>query len=353
MLNLKEFKERLDASLREVYAQPIAKATAIDPLYGELVQEMADFILRGGKRLRPYLAYALYEGFQGSNLDAIIKVGTILEIFHNFLLIHDDIIDRDLVRYGGPNIEGTYFHRLHDQAAHSAEHGAQSAAILAGDIAHSLTTAITQTLPVSDAHKLRILRALTDALLVVGGGEFIDSLGSVLSHTPLSREQITAVYVNKTANYTFYLPFLMAAILTDQPAEIEQKLEAISVPIGLSFQLRDDYLGLFGDSAHTGKPITSDVREGKQTIFYALMQERCSKQDLVELEHLYGNASATERDVYRVREICTNCGAAALVEQQIQDYYTKAVALLADLPLTEASQQTMRVLFDRCANRTS
>ncbi len=351
MLSLQDFKPLVDTAISETYTKAASKGSVIDPLFGQLFEEMRVYITRGGKRLRPYLAYVAYTGMGGADTKAIIATGALLEIYHNFLLIHDDIIDRDLVRYGGPNIEGAYFHKLHKSAAHNAQFGAIAAAILAGDLTTNLAQEICYDLPISDGQKIRLLRALSDTTFVVAGGEFIDSLGSVLSHSPLSTEQISEVYRNKTGYYTFFLPLRLAAILTDRDHELEQMLHELAIPIGMAYQMRDDYLGLFGDPEKTGKPITSDVREGKQTFYYSYMQQLASDQDRVELENIYGNPQATEREVHRVREICDTCGATEKVEHEIALLHQQALARLDQLPFSEAASEIFRALFTLSVQR--
>jgi geranylgeranyl pyrophosphate synthase len=351
MLTLSELKALVDSEISTEYLQATNSARFIDPSFAELLEEMAVFIQRGGKRFRPYLAYLLYVGLGGTDSTAITRAGAALEIFHNFLLIHDDIIDRDLVRYGGHNIEGSYLHKQLHSSTHRAEDHARAAALLGGDIAQSLALSACLKVPVSEKAQLALIKAFIDTTLVVAGGEFMDTLGSSLTHTSLTEEQIRSVYFHKTAQYTFYLPFQVACILTNQDEGVLSLVHKVAGPIGLAYQMRDDYLGIFGNTSQTGKPITSDVREGKQTLYYALMQSMCSAGDLADLDQLYGNPRATEEDVYRIREICNRSGATEAVEEQIQDHYNKAITGLDSLPLTSEARQQLAALFLTCIER--
>src|SRR5215468_6419238 len=104
--SLASFKPRVDKQLRLIFAGALTAASDIDDGYARLIERIQDQTLRAGKRLRPYVATVAYLGLGGRDTQAFMPVAASLELFHQFLLAHDDIIDRDLVRYGGPNLAG-------------------------------------------------------------------------------------------------------------------------------------------------------------------------------------------------------------------------------------------------------
>src|SRR4051794_16329911 len=104
LLDAKQYRSIVEKVLREVFSDAISRAGAIDGSYVELLTVTRDQLLRGGKRLRPYLTYLAYQGAGGSSEVDIGPVAASQELFHQFLLIHDDIIDRDLFRHGGINV---------------------------------------------------------------------------------------------------------------------------------------------------------------------------------------------------------------------------------------------------------
>jgi geranylgeranyl pyrophosphate synthase len=103
---------------------------------------METFILRGGKRLRPYMMYLAYKGFSGMQDESILPVTVSLELLHNFLLIHDDIIDQDTMRYGGKNISGVYKDYFAELGDDEAKRNANNVALLAGDISHLMSSRV-------------------------------------------------------------------------------------------------------------------------------------------------------------------------------------------------------------------
>ena len=293
---------------------------------------MRTLILRGGKRQRPYLAYLAYAGMGGTDNDAFFSVAAGLEIFHNFLLIHDDVIDRDHVRYGGPNLTGVYYHKLLATGCDDSEaaHFAEMAAVLAGDVASSMVRSNMYAAPFPSQLKLECLRMLDQALFFVGGGEYVDALVPPLGEVPMKYSRILSVYEYKTARYSFDLSLQFGACLSGAKYDTEQ-LAAFSVPLGIAFQMRDDYIGLFGDKDKTGKPVTSDLREGKQTILYALTLELADEAQKQQLSELYGRRTSSEADLAMVRQICQNSGACEALEAEITRYGSKAEKALGKI----------------------
>src|SRR5216683_4714560 len=137
---LKRFKLEVDASLRKLFAGAIKDAKSIDPGYVELLTVARDQLLRSGKRLRPFITRTTYLGTGGSDADGVMPAAAAMELIHHFLIIHDDVIDRDLVRHGGLNVAGIYHDRFLEQGRTEDEayHYGASYAILAGDACLSL-----------------------------------------------------------------------------------------------------------------------------------------------------------------------------------------------------------------------
>ena len=102
----KHVKAEIDQRLKKYFDQKILAAKKIDPIYTKLLVDMQKYILRGGKRLRPTLMILGYRAAGGADVGKALDAALALEIFHNFVLIHDDVMDGDTTRYGGLNITG-------------------------------------------------------------------------------------------------------------------------------------------------------------------------------------------------------------------------------------------------------
>ena len=352
MISPSEYKVRIDECLEELYLSTSLKAHRIDPLYGELVEQMHAFILRGGKRQRPYLAYLAYVGLGGENVNSLTRVAAGLEIFHNFLLIHDDVIDRDHVRYGGPNLTGYFYQRLRKlgQVESEASHFAEMAAVLAGDVASSIVRSTLYTSDFPAASKVLCSELMDKALFYVGGGEYLDALSVPLGENQMSYDRIMSVYEYKTARYTFDLPLQVGACLAGTKY-VPEALTAFAVPLGVAFQMRDDYLGLFGDTATTGKPTLGDLREGKQTLLIMLAMELASNAQKEVLRRLYGLRSAQPGDLEEVKAVCLQSGACEAHESEIRRLVGVAGQLLPEIGFTEEVKAALSVFINASVTR--
>jgi geranylgeranyl diphosphate synthase type I len=110
------------------------------------------------------------------------------------------------------------------------------------------------------------------------------------------------MYTHKTGRYSFSLPLLAGAAIADAPGELRGKLETFGESIGLLFQIRDDELGLFGDERELGKPVGSDVREGKKTLLFSSLIAAMGPEERRRLDGIFGNPHATAADIEYVRE---------------------------------------------------
>lgn len=351
-LAISEVKQQVDSQLAKIYEEYIASANQIEASYGQLLISMQEFIERGGKRLRPYLTYLGYYGLAGDNNPAIIKVAAAQELLHNFLLIHDDIIDRDESRYHGPNISGVYYNQfLGNHSEAEALHYGRSVALLAGDINHLLTHKVIIDSGFEGDHKLQALNWLTQKTFEVIGGEFLDLTVSVEPGSNATKAQLLSVARYKTASYSFECPLVIGALLAGANQADTEALSQFALPLGIAYQLQDDMLGVFGDPSSTGKSITSDLAEGKQTLLMHYGFEYGDSQQVDVLEAVYGRPDLKESDVKKVRYILEENGAADAVREEIKDYSHEALESIPS-SLSPSVGQELEQLLDSLVDRT-
>lgn len=334
LLSPGQFKIELDNYIDSYLTQQIAHAKEIGKDYAELLSELRTFTLRGGKRLRPYLAYLSYIGSDGQDIGACMQAVLSLELLHNYFLIHDDIIDRDTMRYGGPNIMamGTskYLPLVGDEP--TAQHIGLSTALLAGDIQALLSSQAIIESKFSDGVKLSVLSEMNHIIFIEGGGEFQEMLAV---HQDISEKQLEDIYRYKSSVYTIELPLRVGSLLAGKP-RIEYT--SFSDPLGLAFQLKDDLLGIYGNESVTGKPVLSDIQEGKKTVLmlYALRHANNTQQQV--LQNALGNQGVTMQDLDDIRHILQVTKAKQYIENKIQQHATLAKQALKQLPLNEVSK---------------
>jgi geranylgeranyl diphosphate synthase type I len=268
-----------------------------------LLERVRDLTLRGGKRIRAALVFSgarLVDPAADGGL-AVCDAAAAVELLHTYFLIHDDIMDGDLVRRGGPSVHAAL------AAATGSEKMGRDLAILAGDLAVSLHERLVAGLDVAEDRRRRVAGLFAGMHADVIHGQTLDLLGSAAEED---------VADHKTASYTTVGPIAIGAALAGASPEATARLAAIARPIGIAFQLRDDLLGAFGDPAVTGKPLGSDLRSGKRTL---LIQEALRSADggqRAALTAVLGSADASGERIAAAAAAIAATGAKRFCEEK-------------------------------------
>lgn len=308
-------KPLIDRTLRTEFRKHQTSAKLQNAEYYDLVHELSVLAVRGGKRLRPMLCLLAYQGYGGKQKTKVLSVAVTVELLHMFLLIHDDIIDRDRQRWGGYNIAGVYFERFsRTMPAREALHAAESRALLAGDICMAMATDMLAASEYDPATVLAAQRLLQKVSLEVIGGQLAD-IGNSQNRKLPSEEQILSTYRSKTASYSFRLPLQLGALMAGAPDSELLKLDSLADKLGTAFQLEDDLLGVFGSESQTGKSTLSDLREGKQTLLMHKTLELAPMTHQRTMRSILGNDSIGQTELKQARQIITDCGAYNYISQ--------------------------------------
>lgn len=300
----------VETSLSELFETKLAEATAHGDDVRALVEATRSLTLRGGKRLRAAMAVAGAHAAAGDDipLDEVRRLGVALELLQSFFLIHDDFMDDDELRRGGPTVHVMLARRLG-----TAKLGASSA-ILAGDFAATLAHEMIAGAP-SNVARL-FARVEQDAIF----GQQLDLLART--------EDIERVHTLKTGSYTVEGPVALGAESVGATAACRAAIHAYAAPLGVAFQLRDDILGTFGSPAETGKPAGNDLRAGKRTALIAEAESRVSAGDRTLLDRVLGDAGAPDAAIEEVRHMLTSSGSLDAVETRITHLLEQARAEL-------------------------
>jgi len=345
------YKPQINAELVAILA---AQQNQVEPdslAYHDLLDELSIFMARGGKRLRPLLCLLAHQGYGGSQPEVALKLAASQELLHAYLLIHDDIIDGDLQRWGGPNIEAVYQTHFRHQGLDkpAADQAARSWALLAGDICAALSLNVVAVSGLTGPRLQRSLGLLQQTVLRVLSGELDDvAAGLLLSskqHHVQDEHNILSMYGRKTASYSFELPLQLGAIAAGAPWVELQKLSKLAQPLGIAFQLQDDLLDIFGDSAQTGKPVLADIREGKCTVLITKTLQAVSKSQKTRLLHILGNTNATTAEFNEVKEIIKATGAHKATLKLIRQNLVEAREALLNTGLSPLAQRQMQELI--------
>jgi geranylgeranyl diphosphate synthase type I len=335
-----------------------AQTAYIGADYDVLVAALEDFVLGGGKRLRPAFAYWGWRSVAAGEPDPeALLLFSALELLHACALVHDDVIDDSATRRGKPTTH-VRFAALHRerQWRGSPERFGMSTAILLGDLALAWADDIVFQgfgLSVPPQTQRRVQRVWADIRTEVLGGQYLD----IVAEAGAAESIASAMNVDtfKTACYTVARPLqLGVAAAADRP-DVQAAFAEFGTDLGVAFQLRDDVLGVFGDPAVTGKPSGDDLRSGKRTVLLAEALELADKSDPLAANLLRTSIGArlTDAQVGELRDVIESVGALAAVEQRLGALTERALATLAAAPIDAAAKAGLAELAGMAINRSA
>ncbi len=297
--------------------------------HGEDVEAMAravrDLTLRGGKRLRAALVLVGFLAHDDTvSEEPALDAGVAFELLQTYLLVHDDWMDGDELRRGGPSVPAML--RRH----HGSRELGDAAAILAGDYAAALSLDVLSRLDAPPDRLVRALSLFAEIQQHVICGQQIDIAGRV--------REVEEFYGLKTGSYTVRGPLLLGAYLAGAPMPVLSVLEAYAGPMGVAFQMQDDLLGVFGDTARTGKPVGEDLRKGKNTVVLHTARAMLQGADLELLEFVVGNPSARADDLAKLTRRLDEAGVRAAVIRRISELIRDSLDAVAEAPISASSR---------------
>ncbi|WEU40700.1 MAG: polyprenyl synthetase family protein [Candidatus Odinarchaeum yellowstonii] len=305
-------------TIQQFLEERATEASSLSEENKEFYLNLEEFIMRGGKRLRPIAFIMAYKGVNGRLDDKIYLPSISIELLHNATLVHDDIIDHDTMRRGGPTFHTKYTQLYTGIASDPADFGL-SVGILGGNILFNLGVEAILKSDFENDRKLKALKLYTDGFREVVEGVFLES-AMVIRRSSSEKEYLTMIRL-KTSSL-FEKGILMGATLAGANEKIIDALSTYAIRTGQAFQIQDDILGVFGVEEVTGKPSDSDIKEGKMTLLRIKLLEVCNHNERDKINKIYGNRNACEKDIEYLRKL--------LIEKNVLGYCQKLSATLSD-----------------------
>lgn len=317
--------DRVTARLLQVVHDERQRWTPLDGDLAGPFDEILRMVEAGGKRLRPAFCQWGFVAAGGDPDDVrVVDAGAAFELMHVFALFHDDVMDDAATRRGTPTTHVRYAER-HGQAGWAGESRrfGEGTAILVGDLAFVLADELLVGAP--DA----VWRMWNELRIELNVGQFLDLLGSVRGERRLAAAERIARY--KSGKYTIERPLHVGALLAapERAQDLLPTLSRYGLPLGDAFQMRDDVLGVFGDSAVTGKPVGDDLREGKPTPLLARAVALATPPQAAVLARI-GDTGLDADAVAAIQRVIVDTGALAALEAEIERLADEAIAALDD-----------------------
>jgi len=288
----------------------------------------------GGKRLRPVLAMVVADAVSGQG-ERSLPFGCCLELIHNFTLVHDDVMDHDDFRRGHPTVHKVYGVPM---------------AILAGDLLFAKVYDIVAKHAPRNMRPADIVRCfdkITEATLTLCQGQALDMVFS--DAKDVSEDEYIAMVSAKTSAL-FKACAEVGAIAGGAPEDQIEALGKFAWDAGIAFQIVDDILGLTADEDKLGKPVGSDVREGKKTLIVIHALTYAKKRQKETLLRTLGIEDADDDSITKAVEALSASGSIQYAKDVAKKYMDSAYVMLDKLP-DSAAKNDLRILVDYFVNR--
>ena len=322
---LKAIRTKIEEELVN-FARQIDETYSLAKISPLLSKSIKDFMLRSGKRIRPILFVIGYLGFAKKEASGLYTSAISIELLHDFMLVHDDIIDKSDLRRGKPSMHSFLNSRLKKYP--DIKFNGQDLSIVVGDCMYAMAIHAFLSIDEEKKRKEKALRKFIEAALYTGGGEFIELLASTKQLKKITKQEIENIYDYKTSIYTFACPLASGAILAAADKRDVDNLFQMGMYLGRAFQIKDDILGMLGEEDKIGKSSLTDLQESKKTLLIWHTYNNVDKKQKVIMESIFSKTKVNRQDLIDIRNIITESGGLEFSNNEITKLLSLANGLL-------------------------
>lgn len=317
------------------------------PQYAELFNPshlnhaVYSYINMGGKSLRPVVLMLSCAAVGGEEYSALPAAAAI-EVYHTWTLVHDDIIDRDNKRRGAPTVHSDFTTIATNEMNYTAKEAEQyglSVAILTGDVQHAWAILMLTELTKYNIKPELVLALIAElsgrVSLLLAEGEVLDVQYAKRPIKEMSESQIIDMLWKKTGILYEFAGRVGAAIGrgdTTLQDDMVTTIGSFCSRCGTAFQLQDDILGIVGNEDQLGKPVGSDIREGKRTTIVLHAFRESNKSQKMLMEKILGNIDATEKEIKDITTLFRDLGGITYTQDLAKKYIEEAITFLKPIP---------------------
>ena len=316
--NIKLFEDYLKKELK--YNKP------------ESLYDPVKYILEsGGKRLRPLITLYISELFNGKKIVAL-PAAAALEIFHNFTLAHDDIMDNSSIRRGKKTINAKWD---------------DNTGILSGDVMLIISYEILNQY--EDSKYILFSKKLTEISRLVCEGQQVDM--DFASKNDITENEYFEMIKNKTA-VLIGCSFMFGGIAAETNTSNTDLLYRIGLNLGIAFQLEDDLLDCFGDQEKFGKKIGGDILEKKKTLLYLFTYSKLESEKKLEFENVFNSNKIEESEkINSIKSFYETSGGLEYLKNKVKVYFNEAEMLIDKLELDNDTKKKLNLFCKSLLNR--
>ena len=311
---LEKIKNLINFQLNQ-YFDDLDTKYSLNKLSPLLFNHIKDFTLRDGKRIRPILFITGYTGFSKKIPPNLYKTAVSIELIHDFMLVHDDIIDKSDKRRGKPTMHKMFEKYLKEYK--NIKFNGKDLSIISGDIMLTMAVEAFMAVKEDSKRKERALMMLMETATFTGYGQFNEVFAGIKDIEQITRKDIFKIYDLKTAYYTFSGPLAIGATLAGAPSKEVSLLYNLGVSLGRAFQIKDDILGLLGEKRMIGKSIMTDLQESKRTLVLWHLYRHSNKENKIFIRDILNKRKVTKNDFNLVREMIKKSDSLNYTKKQI------------------------------------
>ena len=306
----------------------------------KLYEPISYLLSIGGKRLRPLLLLQIIEGY-GVDYRKGLDAAMAIEVFHNFTLMHDDIMDCSSMRRGQATVH---------------EKWNNNTAILSGDAMLIQSYQFLESY--KDNHIYPLLKCFSDTALKICEGQQYDI--NFETEQEVKLEDYIQMITYKTA-VLLGASLQIGSIIADKDAETQKLAYEFGCCLGISFQLQDDYLDTYGDTKTFGKRIGGDIIQNKKTFLYLKtleLLEKSNKQEDHKILQLHYRANEQklslekeESKIELIKKLFSESGAKEALRKEIKHYSNRSRKILNDISIEEKNKNNLLKFILKLENR--
>ena len=285
----------------------------------------------GGKRLRPIIALNVSE-LLGGKISDTLPAAAALEIFHNFTLAHDDIMDNSMLRRGKKTINSKWDNNT---------------GILSGDVMLIISYEVLNQY--QDSKYIHLSKKLTEISRLVCEGQQADM--DFASKNDITENEYFEMIKNKTA-VLIGCSFMFGGIVAEANDLNTNLLYEIGLNLGIAFQLEDDLLDCFGDQEKFGKKIGGDIIEKKKTLLYLFTNSKLESEKKLEFENIFNsNKIEDSKKINSIKSFYETSGALEYLKNKVRVYFNEAEMLIDKLELDNDTKKKLNLFCKTLLNR--
>ena len=285
----------------------------------------------GGKRLRPIIALNVSE-LLGGKISDTLPAAASLEIFHNFTLAHDDIMDNSMLRRGKKTINSKWDNNT---------------GILSGDVMLIISYEVLNQY--QDSKYIHLSKKLTEISRLVCEGQQADM--DFASKNDITENEYFEMIKNKTA-VLIGCSFMFGGIVAEANDLNTDLLYKIGLNLGIAFQLEDDLLDCFGDQEKFGKKIGGDIIEKKKTLLYLFTNSKLESEKKLEFENIFNsNKIEDSKKINSIKSFYETSGALEYLKNKVRVYFNEAEMLIDKLESDKDTKKKLNLFCKTLLNR--